>query len=755
MPYVAADYVADDYVQDVASKVYVLRNNFPSQGFIAWYNLHMVYAGVEYAISDGATPSTYVYWRLATPNTLLVSDTFPVLGVDDALVFINDAGVATSVLESTVINGGLVVPGTIKAGALAADSVSATNLAADAVRARNILAGSISADKLSVSALSAVSANLGTVTAGKLQNASGTTVFDLDATTATGPLLKVTRNGVDTFVINADGTFYSNSPNIVEDHGDKLYIFKKSELTLDAVTGLYLTPALTYTYTKSTYGEKNQQAPYQSYKCPGSSAVGDEYLKLLPQAASSTTNNLAPLATSDSATTAYPESFTEGMTCALSDGRILVLGGRTSGTTIPTNPVRFGTPSGGSISWVNGTGGLPVSGTIASGGLYLLKDGRVVLFGFQQFNGSTWVDTATCYVGVISGNNISWSSAGSLPVAYGVADSCELYSNSASFSYFAIVGGYVAGAATNAIRIGTFNYSTSQFTWVTSALSLPGTLSSGAVGCLDYSSDWTVVTAGGYYNGALTNAIFVVKLNGTTATSVTQSSTTLSEGRANSYRCAYPQGLPGNSSGGVLWVFGGYKTSPLSSAMEVITLDSTGKVTVTLTGNLSVAKYPSTSQACARVGVGAYLIGGRTASLTSIPDVTTVNTSIGLFDLSAMYDSRYTVTNWSGAKVTVIESEESSGYYSGVTRQTDARISTSVTNKTSSPTGPWYGVDVSVSNRHSVTFKLGITAGMYNAMTLSAELVMLVVNPRLYRRDTTRERPEENSGRFGSGSGYW
>ena len=58
------------------------------------------------------------------------------------------------------INGNLIVDGT--------------------VIARNIAAGAITAVKISVSALDAIAANIGTITAGKLQRADGAMVVDLD-----------------------------------------------------------------------------------------------------------------------------------------------------------------------------------------------------------------------------------------------------------------------------------------------------------------------------------------------------------------------------------------------------------------------------------------------------------------------------------------------------------------------------------------------------------------------------------------------
>jgi hypothetical protein len=76
------------------------------------------------------------------------------------------------------------------------------NIIADAsISARTIQAGSITADKISANALSAISANLGTVTAGLIQNPAGTLLFNL-------PAMQLYR---------ADGTFTIDLSNKVID----------------------------------------------------------------------------------------------------------------------------------------------------------------------------------------------------------------------------------------------------------------------------------------------------------------------------------------------------------------------------------------------------------------------------------------------------------------------------------------------------------------------------------------------------------
>ena len=79
-----------------------------------------------------------------------------------------------------VIDGNLLVTGTIGANAIAANAITAGKIAAGAVTATTIAAGAITADKLTVTQLSSVTSNIGTITAGLLQSADGKMVIDLN-----------------------------------------------------------------------------------------------------------------------------------------------------------------------------------------------------------------------------------------------------------------------------------------------------------------------------------------------------------------------------------------------------------------------------------------------------------------------------------------------------------------------------------------------------------------------------------------------
>lgn len=156
-----------------------VNNNSPSTGYISWSGVHMQYKGVSYTISDGYTAYAYIYWTPSSPTTFVVTNGYPSLGADDCLVFLNKMGTALVVPGSTMLDGGLIVPGTILAAAIAANvitsaqilagSIDTTSLAANAVKANNIDSGAITADKIAANAIGAAAIAANAVSADKLQ----------------------------------------------------------------------------------------------------------------------------------------------------------------------------------------------------------------------------------------------------------------------------------------------------------------------------------------------------------------------------------------------------------------------------------------------------------------------------------------------------------------------------------------------------------------------------------------------------------
>jgi hypothetical protein len=252
---------------------YVIKHNNPSVGYISWQNLNMQYNGTSYPITDGNTNLTYTWWAINNPYVLQSSNTFPTLTAADALVLLNKNGTAVLVPGSTVLDGALIVPGSILADALSANSVTgkkilageidtghikagaitSTTIAADAVGAEAIAAGvivadhiasdaitsdkivadaittdkiaanavtaneiasnAVTADKISVSTLSAITANLGSITSGTITGATVRTSSGTSRIEMSSNLLRSYRNGVRRVQLDYDSLDFYTSDN--------------------------------------------------------------------------------------------------------------------------------------------------------------------------------------------------------------------------------------------------------------------------------------------------------------------------------------------------------------------------------------------------------------------------------------------------------------------------------------------------------------------------------------------------------------
>lgn len=134
---------------------YTLSHNTPTTGFISWAGVDIVFDGVSYAVADGDTSQKYVYWLKAEPDTLQVSDEYPSLTAEDCLVFINNGGAGLSVLDATVMDGSIIVPGTIQGDAIMAEAIVGSHIAAESIVGTHILAGEITGDHIKANSITA------------------------------------------------------------------------------------------------------------------------------------------------------------------------------------------------------------------------------------------------------------------------------------------------------------------------------------------------------------------------------------------------------------------------------------------------------------------------------------------------------------------------------------------------------------------------------------------------------------------------
>jgi len=147
---------------------YLIKHNNPDTGYVSWQNLNMQYNGSSYAIADGYTDRTYVWWELGDPYVLKASNDFPELTAADALVLLNKNGTAMLVPGATILDGALIVPGTILAEALSANSVTGEKILAGEIDTAHLAAGAITADVIAAGAIGAAAIAAGAIQADHL-----------------------------------------------------------------------------------------------------------------------------------------------------------------------------------------------------------------------------------------------------------------------------------------------------------------------------------------------------------------------------------------------------------------------------------------------------------------------------------------------------------------------------------------------------------------------------------------------------------
>lgn len=147
---------------------YVMTNNSPIAGSVAFTDLNIVYKGTTYAITNGNTALKYLYWTLATtPNTLKFSATKPTLGVDDILIAINEGGIATMSIGG-MIPGGAIIDGTVNSAEIATNAIVAAKILDGAIIDTKIGTGAVTNVKLGALAVDGAKLAAGAVTAGKI-----------------------------------------------------------------------------------------------------------------------------------------------------------------------------------------------------------------------------------------------------------------------------------------------------------------------------------------------------------------------------------------------------------------------------------------------------------------------------------------------------------------------------------------------------------------------------------------------------------
>jgi len=107
----------------------VWSDDTPGAGDVQWANAEVTYNGITYAITDGNTSDTYIWWDFSfSTTTFQTANAKPALTDDDFIVCYNNSGTHELVWNQTLIVGGTIRTGSVDTDELAALSVIASKI---------------------------------------------------------------------------------------------------------------------------------------------------------------------------------------------------------------------------------------------------------------------------------------------------------------------------------------------------------------------------------------------------------------------------------------------------------------------------------------------------------------------------------------------------------------------------------------------------------------------------------------------------
>jgi uncharacterized small protein (DUF1192 family)/uncharacterized low-complexity protein len=151
---------------------FVITDNSPAAGKIAWTDCNIVYKGTSYAITDGSTDMKYVYWQAdTTPTTFKFSNTKPVLTDDDVMICINNEGTHQMVIGiGRMTPGGSIIDGTIDSDEIADGAVLTDKIAALAITEGLLATGAVTVNKIGSGAVTEAKIGSNAVTDAKIKD---------------------------------------------------------------------------------------------------------------------------------------------------------------------------------------------------------------------------------------------------------------------------------------------------------------------------------------------------------------------------------------------------------------------------------------------------------------------------------------------------------------------------------------------------------------------------------------------------------
>lgn len=131
-----------------------MYNNSPSAGRIAWDSFVILYKNVPYFVPAGNTAAKWVWWKFnAGVPQIIGASSIPTLTDDDVLLFSNRDGISVRIQQTQLIDGELIVNGTIIGNAIKANEIQSTHIVTAGLDAGVIKFGLMNGDRISVNTL--------------------------------------------------------------------------------------------------------------------------------------------------------------------------------------------------------------------------------------------------------------------------------------------------------------------------------------------------------------------------------------------------------------------------------------------------------------------------------------------------------------------------------------------------------------------------------------------------------------------------
>lgn len=235
-----------------------LTPNSPVAGSIAWSAFNIRYGGVTYSVGASSTALRYTWWVYNNGSPILAAGAMvPELGPDDLLLFLNKDGLPINLQASTVVDGSLIVDGTVVAPALAVGIIDSTHIVTDGLDAGVIKFGTMSGDRLESTAIDGM-----TITGALFRTAADGARVQIDG----AGLLQYSATNTLLTRIGGDSNYFSgivDASQIIVRGGLELYgqdnIFApNSKVTLRTGAGGSATPpTLNITYEAQSIGSSH------------------------------------------------------------------------------------------------------------------------------------------------------------------------------------------------------------------------------------------------------------------------------------------------------------------------------------------------------------------------------------------------------------------------------------------------------------------------------------------------------------------